>query len=274
MNATTTELHRELDTPRRVTAQVDLVSGSVAVTASGSGRADVRIRPAHAGDAEADAYVAEARVELDDDRLRVLLPHAKPLRRRHPEVRIELLVPIGSDLEVRTAAVSLTTDGPLGDVSVKGASGTLIIDSATGDVDIRTAAGDVEVGEVGGHVTVKSGSSRVQVGRADGGLTVTGAAGDVHAVRVTGDVRVQTAAGNVRIDALGAGRTRVDAKMSNVDIGVIAGLDVKLDLHSALGVVDCELDRMDSPAAPSSTGALDLHASTATGRVRVFASEL
>ncbi|HEY5335773.1 MAG TPA: DUF4097 family beta strand repeat-containing protein, partial [Mycobacteriales bacterium] len=185
-----------------------------------------------------------------------------------PQVRTRVTLPDGSDVELRTAATTMTTDGPLGDVQVKSASGSITVDHAH-DVTVRTAAGDVEVGQATGRVSVKSASSRVSVGRADG-LEVKGAAGEVHAIRLTGDVTIQTAAGNIRVDALGAGTARIEGKLANLEIGVVAGIDVHLDLHTGIGVVDCELEPLGEE--PDGGGQLELRAISATGRVHVYRS--
>lgn len=134
---------------------------------------------------------------------------------------------------------------------------------------VRTAAGDVEVGQATGRVSVKSASSRVSVGRANG-LEVKGATGEVRVVRLTGDVAIQTAAGSIRVDALGAGTAKIEGKLANIEIGVVAGTDVHLDLDTGIGVVDCELEPLDGE--PTGGSRLDLRASSATGRVHVYRS--
>lgn len=268
MNTVEKAVERTFDTPRPISLRVDQVSGQLEVVAAGHGSTEVRMSPLHPEDGGAAAYVAQARIELDGDALRINLPHAHPLRRQHPQILTRVVVPAGSAVDLRTAAASLTTEGALGDVSVKSASSTVTVDHAH-DVTVRTGAGDVEVGQATGRVSVKSASSRVAIGRADG-LEVKGAAGDVHVIRLTGDVSIQTATGNIRVDALGAGAARIEGKLANLEIGVTTGTDVHLDLQTGVGVVDCELDRLDE--APAGGGQLELRAISATGRVHVYRS--
>lgn len=272
MSTTTEAAHdavlRTFDTPRPVALRVDQVAGRLEVRAAESRSTRVRVSALDPADTAATEYAASVAIDLDGDAVRVTLPHAHPIRRQHPQVLTRVDLPSGSHVELRSAATTLTTEGPLGDVAVKSASGGVEVDRAR-SVTVRTAAGDVEVGEVDGRVSVKSASSRVSVGSAHG-LEVKGAAGEVHAVRLTGDVVVQTAAGTIRVDALGAGRARIEGKLANIEVGVVAGIDVRLDLSTGIGVVDCELDRLDH--APAGGGQLDLRAASATGRVRVYRS--
>lgn len=268
MNAVEDATVHTFDTPRPISLLVEQVSGRLEIQTTSHGSAEVRItalRPDVDGAAD---YASRARVELDGDTLQIQLPHASALRRKHPQVRTQVTLPDGSDVELRTAATTMTTDRPLGDVQVKSASGSITVDHAH-DVTVRTAAGDVEVGQATGRVSVKSASSRVSVGRANG-LEIKGATGEVHAVRLTGEVTVQTAAGNIRVDALGAGTARIEGKLVNLEIGVVAGTDVHLDLSTGVGVVDCELEPLD--AEPVGGGQLRLRASSATGRVHVYRS--
>ena len=269
--ATDATTHR-FETAGPVGASVEIISGQVEVLAAAAPEVEVTVEAADRSDPLAVAYAAEARIDGDGDRVSVSFPHK--VRRQQHQVVVRLVLPAGSDLTVRGAAVTLTTDGPLGDIAVRSASGRLSIDEARGDVTVKTAAGDVEVGEVAGAVTVQSASSRVQVGSAGGGLTVQGAAGQVGVARVRGEVRIDTAAGDIRIDALGAGRARLNAKMGNVVVGVVPGLAVKLDLHSAIGVVECDLDEGAEPDRLTAQEELRLDVHTAMGRVRVGRSEL
>ncbi|HEX7354950.1 MAG TPA: DUF4097 family beta strand repeat-containing protein [Mycobacteriales bacterium] len=268
MNVLESGLRRTFDTPRPVTLLVEQVSGRLEIETTGHGSTQVRVTALNPDAEGAADYVARTRVDLDGDRLEIQMPHGNALRRKHPQVLTQVTLPEGSAVELRSAATTLTTDGALGDVQVKSAGGAVTVDQAR-DVTIRTAAGDVEVGQASGRVSVKSASSRVSVGRA-AGLEVKGAAGEVHAVRLTGDVTIQTAAGNVRIDALGAGNAKIEGKLANLEIGVVAGIDVHLDLQTGIGVVDCELDQVDGPRG--SGGQLDLRANSATGRVHVYRS--
>lgn len=268
MNSIETTAPRRFDTPRPILLVVEQVSGHLEVEAAVQGSTEVGVSAVDPADEGAAEYAAQARVRLDGDTLHVQLPHGSAFRRRHPRVLTRVRLPHGSGVELRTAATSMTTDGELGDVQVKSASGTIVVDQAH-DVTVRTAAGDVEVGQATGRVSVKSASSRVSIGRANG-LEVKGAAGEVHAVRLTGDVAISTAAGNVRVDALGAGTATIEGKLANLEIGVVAGTDVHLDLRTGVGIVDCELEPLEEP--PAGGGQLALTAVSATGRVHVYRS--
>ncbi len=271
--ATDAPTHR-FETAGPVKAAVELVSGSVEVLATSTAAVEVSVEAADRTDAAAVAYAAEARIDGDGDGVSVSFPRRMRAGR---QVVIRLVLPNGSAVSVHGAAVSLTTDGPLGDVSVRSARGRLSLDESRGDVTVKTAAGDVEIGEVVGSVVVHSASSRVQVGSAGGGLRVQGAAGQVGVARARGEVRIDTAAGDIRIEELGAGRARLNAKMGNVSVGVARGLAVKLDLDSAIGVVECDLERGPEPTVPTGVtdqGELRLEVHTGMGRVRVGRSEL
>ncbi|HEY5335692.1 MAG TPA: hypothetical protein VIJ71_06690, partial [Mycobacteriales bacterium] len=117
MNASDTAVLHTFDTPRPILLRVDQVSGRLEVEATGQGSTEVRIVPLNPDADGAADYVALARVDLDGETVRVQLPHAHPRRRQHPQVLTRVVVPAGSDVDLRSGVTTMTTDGPLGDVS-------------------------------------------------------------------------------------------------------------------------------------------------------------
>lgn len=134
-------------------------------------------------------------------------------------LRAVVRLPVGSSIEVRITAGSVTANGPLAHVRAETTSADLEI-ATVGTIEARSISGDIEVGMAVGTARLSSTSGDITVGDARSPVNAHSISGDisVHATQaitvdanaVSGDVRVTSDPG-VRPDVHGhsvSGRVR------------------------------------------------------------------
>jgi len=134
---------------------------------------------------------------------------------------LEVRVPEGARVTVRSAAGDVSVAGVTGDVAVSAITGAVTVTAVAGDVTAATGAGDVDLDRVGGSAEVTTALGAVDVRDVQGDAAVDAGAGDLDLAGVRGDVRATTSSGRVVVRAEGGpvaldiatthGRTTVDA---------------------------------------------------------------
>jgi Putative adhesin len=253
------------DTPRPITAVVEIAAGAVRLTATDRDDTVVDVRPRDPGRPQDVRAAEQVRIDFADGTLSVQSPRGFAFPRRGAIV-VDIGLPSGSRLSASVVSASLTADGEYADCRLASASGDLTVESATGDVKADTASGDISVaraqaasvstasgdatfGEIRGDVRFRTASGTVTVGRLDGTLSTQSASGDVCVkAAVAGDISVQTASGDFTV-------------------GIVAGTAAKLDVRTGSGSVRSALESSDGPAAGDQT--LTVCARTGSGDVTV-----
>jgi DUF4097 and DUF4098 domain-containing protein YvlB len=151
--------------------------------------------------------------------------------------RVELTVPIGSDLVIGTLSGHVTVRGEVGDVRVTTASGRVDVERAA-RVDVRTASGHVTIGTVESECRVVAKSARVDITSA-GAVDVAGMSGHVE-VGDTGDAQVRTMSGRVELGARHDGRIDVRTLSGKVEVTVPSERQPATQLRSLSGRIRCE----------------------------------
>ncbi len=184
-------LHATMTVAGPIELWLQTVSADVVVTAADGNQVDLR-----AGDCDA------RRVELvrtSERTVEARFDGGGGLR----SGTIELRLPTGSGLALRTISGDVRARGNLGKVGIHTASGDIGLDRAA-DVDIETASGDVAVAQADQRVIVHtaSGDVRVGSGRAATRVELVTVSGDVGwagtCVRECG-VTVHTVSGEARL---------------------------------------------------------------------------
>lgn len=163
----------------------------------------------------------------------------------------------GCDVVIGTLSGSVSTTGPLGNVSVATASGRVEVEEATA-LDIRTNSGRVVVGTCHGPVRCNVRSGRVEIASAES-VDVSVTSGRVE-VADTGDARVHTTSGRVVVATRAASDVHVRSTSGRVDVTLPGGCCPALHLATTSGKV-----RSDVPAGDDGT----VDAATVSGSVRV-----
>lgn len=117
--------------------------------------------------------------------------------------KLEIRVPIGSDLIVGSTSGRIDVQGRAGSVSITSGSGKIRVEHAQ-SVDARSSTGRIEIASANGACSIRAGSGSVSVGscgRADvatesGRIDLDGVQGSVSAHCTTGriDIRMDAAA--------------------------------------------------------------------------------
>lgn len=243
-------------TPGEVRIVIEIGSGSITVEATDT--AETRI------DVTSRRGVLEvAHVEERDGGSTIMLRSKK---RSSGEHEVEISCPAGADLHVTTGSADLLTRGALAAISFQAGSGDLAFDAVAGDVSVKVGSGDVAGGTVGGSLTMYGASGDIRVSEVVGDLVAKTASGDADLTRVDGDVTITSISGDVRVGRLHAGIANIRAVSGDVEVGVAPGTRVFLDLSSTTGDARSDLTPTEGPG---SGDALELHAATVSGDIRV-----
>jgi hypothetical protein len=256
------------DTPRPVSARIDLGGGSVRVRAGERADTVVTVRPSNLA-SRADVQAAEqTRVDLTGDTLRIASPRRPRLLffAGSASVEIDVELPAGSALEVDSAAGDVECTGPLGDVRIACRYGDVRVDRAR-SVRATTSAGDVSVGTVDDKVEATTAYGGVRVGDAGGDLRLDTSCGDVSVERARGSVDARTRYGQVTVGSVERGAVALETAYGSVEAGVRDGTAAWLDLHSACGRVRNQLTASEEPEGSDRT--VEIRARTSYGDVLV-----
>lgn len=274
------------DTPDPVTLTVELPSGALLVHTATVGTTSVELRPARAGDEDAEAVVAESRVERNGDTITVHVPESdRGFLRRTPKIVVEVHLPSGSQLVARTKSADVTVDGELGDTKITTGSGdvhladvdgSLTVESGSGDVRVVTIAQDAMIKTASGDVSVETSCSTSKIHTASGDISVgtseavldaRTASGDVSVASVDGPLVARTASGDVRLERVRGDDVAITSASGDVQVGVEPGIAVWMDVSSLSGRVTSDLDQAEErdPDRPT----MQLRAQTASGDVAI-----
>lgn len=121
--------------------------------------------------------------------------------------RLDVTVPEGTRVVVRTADGDVRVAGPAADVEVRAADGDVRVTGARGDVDLRGSDGDVDLEDVGGGVAVDLTDGTVRVRDVGGDVLVRGRDGETVVAGVRGRVDVRTTDGRIDVREVGGALT-------------------------------------------------------------------
>ena len=212
-------------------------------------------------DGQADdvvADVADGRLEISESERRGLRWHAKDLHLR-------ISVPDGSRCAVQAASADVTVHGEPGSLDVRTASGSVDAAAVCGPAEIFAMSGDVRVRDVAGEATLHTASGRISVRHAGGDVTARTASGDIVIGTAGGSVTARSASGQVLVGSVARGRTDVNTVSGDVEVKVVQGIGVYLDLASVTGRISSDLE----PADEGGQENLQLHCRTVSGAIRV-----
>jgi DUF4097 and DUF4098 domain-containing protein YvlB len=180
-------------------------------------------------------------------------------------LRVDILVPDGSNPAVRTGSADIqvegraghaqlrsgsgdcTVDAVEGHLLVETGSGEIRIDNVHGNLKVKSGSGDVEVGEAGGTSSISTGSGDVTVENAHGNTVVKTGSGDLSITATHGDTSFSTGSGDVSIDRVERGRLTVKGASGDVSIGVLAGVPVWTDVTTVSGTIRSDLQGAGQP---------------------------
>jgi DUF4097 and DUF4098 domain-containing protein YvlB len=233
------------DTPGQWTLSVSVPQGDLAVSTHQDARTHVEIRNAR------DPQDVVVRCDERARQVSISQNRWGKFGWRRSGLTVDVVVPEGTDIQVKGESLDVDCRGRLGDLVVNTASGDLSADAVGGELRVHSASGDVSADHVAGPVLLRSASGDIQIGQAD------------H------DVTLQSASGDVVVDCLRAGRASVQVVSGDVDLGVAAGLQLRLELSTLSGETRPELDLNGDGSGPPPAVALDVRVRTVSGDITV-----
>lgn len=247
-----------------VQTEVELGSGVLLVTASDNLTATVTITAADGREGSRSA-AEQTVVEFDRDRLSIHTPRNSGWTfLRGGQLRIEVRLPVDSDLTARLGSADMRTTGRLGTVEVKTGSGDVSVAETSGALRVQSGSGDIRTDVIGGELSVTTASGDVSATRV-GAATVKGASADISIEETNGPVRLNTASGDIRIGAVRGPELHANSASGDVMVGVPAGTQVWLDLNTVSGSTMSDLQMTGQAAA---------HGPVATVQVRTVSGDI
>lgn len=265
------------DTPEPVRLLARLGRGSLTATTEDTAAASVKVTGWHARDVV---------VDLVDGTLSVTVPQHRGFAERDIEVDVEVVLPTGSDLDVRTGTADLRAEGSYGAASLRSGSGALVVDTLTGAGLVETGSGDVHLARVGGELQVKcgsgdvtvahaaaavvvsTGSGDVRLGEVLGDLAVKTGSGDLHVARPLGDVTMTSGSGDVVVDRAAATTITLRGASTDARVAIPVDLPVWTDVTSLSGSVRADTSPRGEPT--DDRPHLTLRVSTVSGDVHLL----
>lgn len=195
--------------------------------------------------------------------------------RRSVDSDLEIRVPQGRSVEVRTVRADVEVSGVRGDVDVSAGSGDVHVRgdpqwvrvvSRSGNVDVVVRSDRIAAESVSGNVTVGGTARREAEARAvSGDVTLTASAPRAVAESVSGNARVRGAEGRVEASTV-SGSVRVEGRRLSGSFRSVSG-DVRLA---------GDLDAGESTAITTHSGDVELRLSrpSATVEFTTFSGEL
>jgi DUF4097 and DUF4098 domain-containing protein YvlB len=149
------------------------------------------------------------------------------------------------DIEVRSAG-RVMLEAASGDATVLGLSaghlrvqsGDLRVQNVTGPLDARTSSGDLTVGDAGDSLVLETVSGDLEVDRAPAGIRATSTSGEIEVSRARGRVDLESVSGGIHA-TLERGTVAAHLETSSGDIRVrLAGLPCELDAQTSSGDIE------------------------------------
>ncbi|NYI44282.1 DUF4097 and DUF4098 domain-containing protein YvlB [Nocardioides aromaticivorans] len=269
-------LVRTFETPDPVHLYVENGSGRVVVVATATSTTHVRV---------AGVRAEEATITHDRGKVSVLAPkwRAGGLFRGDQSLDIEVEVPTGSQLVVKSGSADIDVTGEVAATRIKAGSAGVRLDRISDSAVIDTGSGDVAIAAVAGDVRIRSGSGDIVLDAADGVASISTGSGDVRIGHASRSVVVKTGSGDLevleseddiasttgsgRLTVRNARRGRISAKGASGDIlvGVPVGTPVWTDITTITGRVSSTLPSAGQPEPGADH--VEIRATTVSGDV-------
>jgi DUF4097 and DUF4098 domain-containing protein YvlB len=256
------------DTPGPITARIEVVHGAVLLRAEDRHDTTVTVRPRNAASSADVAAAEQTQVTFRDGELLVRSTSRPRLLffGAGPEIEIDVVLPSGSAVDVRTTAGDVTCTGRLGAVDLEGKHGGVRLDQV-GSLRARTAHGNVSAGAVAGETEVTTSYGDVRVGETAGPARLETGYGNVTVDRALGSLTGTTKYGQVRVGQAVRGSLVLETAYGEVEAGVREGTAAWLDVRSTAGRVRNLLTESAGPEESDET--VEIHARTSYGDILI-----
>jgi Putative adhesin len=255
------------DTPEPILAYIEVVTGSVRLSASDRDDTVVEVRPRDPSRSSDVKAAEQARISYRNGKLTVTGGRKYISIGRGGAVEIDIALPSGSRLEASSVSANVESDGALAECRVSTVSGDLQLDTVDGNIKVDSVSGDVSARSVTGNVTISTASGNSTIDLLEGDVKFQSASGGMTIGRLRGNAKAQTASGSVAVAGAVNGAFTAHTASGEVEIGIPQGTAARLDLRTKSGVVTNALEPSDGPAEDDET--LVVQARTGSGDIMV-----
>lgn len=224
-----------------IDANVSIASGTVSMTAAPTDVVTVQIHKGRAGADDGDQLADDVTVDYSDRHLVISEQPRRGLGWRSNDLHVTIAMPAGSRTAVQAASADVTCRGDYGAVDIRTASGRIDVETVRGPAEVTTMSGNAELLEVA-EATVQTASGRISIRRASGDVLARTASGNIVIGAAAASVTAKTASGQVHVHSMTRGRGDLNSVSGDIEVKVVPGTGVYLDLASVTGRVTSDLD--------------------------------
>ncbi len=235
-----------------VLLDVSTGSGSIKITTSDSGRAQIKGQIKIGGGSFFSGRSASEKQELVDQLEnnppislvdgRLEVGHIKDKAyKRNVSISYDIVVPSGTEVISHTGSGSQSITGVAGPVEARTGSGKVTLTDIGGAVNARTGSGAIRANEIAGPFEAHTGSGSIRLTQvAPGDVVVTTGSGSTELRGVVGALRVKASSGRIEIDGQQNGNWNVDTGSGSVHIMLPDDAAFELDAQTGSGGITVE----------------------------------
>ena len=226
-----------------IDANVSIASGTVSLTASPTDVVTVEIHQGRSNDDD-DQLADDVSVDYSDRHLVIAELPKRGLGWRNSNLHVAITMPAASRAAVQAASADVTCRGEYSGVDIRTASGKIDVETVRGPAEISTMSGGVQLQEAV-EPTVQTASGRISIRHATGDVMTRTASGNISIGVADASVTARTASGQVRVLSITRGRGDLNSVSGDIEVRVVPGTGVFLDLASVTGRVTSDLASFD-----------------------------
>ena len=248
-----------------IDANVSIAAGTVSLTAAATDVVTVQIHKGRADQDDREQLADDVTVDYSDRHLVVSELPRRGLGWRGKDLHVTIAMPAGSRAAVQAASADVTCRGEYGAVDIRTASGRIDVETVRGPAEITTMSGSIHVLEAA-DATVQTASGRISIRHVSGDVMARTASGNIVIGAAGASVTAKTASGQVQVNSMSRGRGDMNSVSGDIEVKVVAGTGVYLDLASVTGRVTSDLDDAGQQAGGAD---LRLQCRTVSGSLHV-----
>ncbi|MDR2984956.1 MAG: DUF4097 family beta strand repeat-containing protein [Nocardiopsaceae bacterium] len=248
-----------------IDANVNIAAGTVSVTAAPTDVVTVRIHKGSSDHDDHDQLADDVSVDYADRHLVISEQSKRGLGWRSKGLHVTITLPTASRIGVQAASADVTCRGEYGAVDLRTASGRIDVDAVRGPAEISTMSGSVQLREAA-EPTVQTASGRISIDHSTGDVAAKTASGSITIGVADASVTARTASGQIRVFSITHGNGDLNSVSGSIEVRVVPGTGVYLDLASVTGRVTSDLASFDEEHGDAE---LQLMCRTVTGSLHV-----
>jgi DUF4097 and DUF4098 domain-containing protein YvlB len=274
------------ETPKPITATIDVVVGDVQIRADGGGHTTVDVRASDASNEEDVKAAEQTRVQYANGQLLVKAPKLRSWlpRGMGGSIDVTIELPAGSNVHGAGQSTDFRCDGRFGDcriktglgriqleqaetLNLKSGIGDIAVERATGHAEVSASSGDVRLQDLDASAVVKNSNGDIWIGAAGGDVRVSAANGSISVDAARASVVAKSANGDVRLGEAARGSVVLETSLGDLEVGIRKGTAAWLDVRAGAGKVHNSLDAVEAPEPSAET--VEVRARTSAGNVVV-----